>query len=41
MSDVAGTLTLGGSSLSYEVTGEGDPIVLLPGYALDRRLWVE
>jgi 3-oxoadipate enol-lactonase len=35
----AGVLALDGASLSYEATGEGPAVVLVHGFALDRRMW--
>jgi len=32
-------MSVGGTSLHYEIDGSGPPIVLLHGFALDRRIW--
>ena len=35
------TLQVPGAQLYYEVTGEGVPVVLVHGLALDTRMWGE
>jgi pimeloyl-ACP methyl ester carboxylesterase len=35
----AGTISVRGGDLAYEVAGQGEPIVLLHGHSFDRRMW--
>ncbi|HRQ40998.1 MAG TPA: alpha/beta fold hydrolase [Chloroflexota bacterium] len=36
-----GFANVNGTQLYYEITGEGPPLVLIHGFALDRRMWDE
>jgi pimeloyl-ACP methyl ester carboxylesterase len=35
----AGTFIINGETIHYEVEGQGDPLILIHGWALDRRMW--
>src|SRR6476660_6290930 len=35
----SGYADVNGGSLYYEVTGSGSPVVLIPGFTLDTRMW--
>src|SRR5438876_5964570 len=35
----SGFANVNGGSLYYEVTGAGTPVVLIPGFTLDTRMW--
>lgn len=39
MTDRSGHAPVDGTALFYEVAGAGEPLVLLHGFALDRRMW--
>ena len=34
-----GTFKINGETIHYEVAGRGDPLILIHGWALDRRMW--
>lgn len=39
MRSVTNHIEIGGAQLAYEIIGEGEPLVLLHGFTLDRRMW--